>query len=179
MTTQEGHEVSAHPEKAETVTFGRVKWFNNRAGYGFLTVTSGEFKDDDVFAHHSAIQVSKEQYRYLVQGEYVQFSLCEINNNNHKWQANNIRGIDGGLLMCETRLASRDNSMTDSHDQPPRPDRRNSHQGADDDTYYTRPRVPRTQQRHSDDEWSQIKRRPPRVVRSRPVEQSKVAMSDN
>jgi cold shock CspA family protein len=177
MTTQEGHEVSAHPEKAETVTFGRVKWFNNRAGYGFLTVTSGEFKDDDVFAHHSAIQVSKEQYRYLVQGEYVQFSLCEINNNNHKWQANNVRGIDGGMLMCETRLVSRDTSMVESQDQPPRPDRRSSHQ-TDDDGYYTRPRVPRTQQRHSDDEWGQIKRRQPRVVRPRNVEQTKAPMSD-
>lgn len=178
MTTQEGHEVSAQPEKAEKLSFGRVKWFNNRAGYGFLTVTSGEFKDDDVFAHHSAIQVSKEQYRYLVQGEYVQFSLCEINNNNHKWQANNIRGIDGGMLMCETRLVSRDTSMTESQEQPQRTDRRNAHQ-ADDDGYYTRPRVPRVSQRHSDDEWSQIKRRPPRVPRSRTGEQSKSQVSDS
>ena len=179
MSTQEGHEVSTHPEKAETVSFGRVKWFNNRAGYGFLTVTSGEYKGDDVFAHHSAIQVLKEQYRYLVQGEYVQFSLCEINNNNHKWQANNIRGIDGGMLMCETRLVSRDTSMAESHDTA-RPDRRNAHQ-VDEDSYYVRPRVPRVSQRHSDDEWSQIKRRPQRVVRSRNVEHSKapVQMSDN
>ena len=177
MSTQEGLEVSAHPEKAETVTFGRVKWFNNRAGYGFLTVTSGEFKNDDVFAHHSAIQVSKEQYRYLVQGEYVQFSLCEINNNNHKWQANNVRGIDGGMLMCETRLVSRDMSMSEPNEQT-RPDRRNTHQ-ADDDTYYTRPRVVRPAQRHSDDEWSQIKRRPPRVTRQRGGEQSKSTTSDS
>jgi len=178
MSTQEGHEVSAHPEKAETVSFGRVKWFNNRAGYGFLTVTSGEFKDDDVFAHHSAIQVSKEQYRYLVQGEYVQFSLCEINNNNHKWQANNIRGIDGGMLMCETRLVSRDMSMSESSEQPPRTDRRAAPQ-TDEAGYYTRPRAPRTQQRHSDDEWSQIKRRPPRLVRSRNVDPSKSTMTDS
>ena len=164
MSTQEGHEVSAHPEKAETVTFGRVKWFNNRAGYGFLTVTSGEFKDDDVFAHHSAIQVSKEQYRYLVQGEYVQFSLCEINNNNHKWQANNVCGIDCGMLMCETRLISRDQSMTEPQ-EPSKMDRRGSHP-SEEENYYTRPRTQRVTTRHTDEEWNQIKRRQPRVVRT-------------
>ena len=164
MTTQEGHEVSAQPETAEKLSFGRVKWFNNRAGYGFLTVTSGEFKDDDVFAHHSAIQVSKEQYRYLVQGEYVQFSLCEINNNNHKWQANNVCGIDCGMLMCETRLISRDQSMTEPQ-EPSKMDRRGSHP-SEEENYYTRPRTQRVTTRHTDEEWNQIKRRQPRVVRT-------------
>ncbi|MDD5746256.1 MAG: cold shock domain-containing protein, partial [Candidatus Omnitrophica bacterium] len=31
---------------------GKVKWFNNQKGYGFITTESG----DDVFLHHSAIQ---------------------------------------------------------------------------------------------------------------------------
>ena len=30
-------------------TTGRVKWFNNRAGYGFITVTDGEHNGIDVF----------------------------------------------------------------------------------------------------------------------------------
>jgi cold shock CspA family protein len=47
---------------------GRVKWFNNKAGYGFITVTSGPKTDSDIFVHHKAINVSVEQYRYLVQG---------------------------------------------------------------------------------------------------------------
>ena len=50
---------------------GRVKWFNNKAGYGFVTVTNGHHLDKDIFVHHSAINVSSEQYKYLVQGEYV------------------------------------------------------------------------------------------------------------
>jgi len=166
MSSQEGHEVSAQPEKAECgVTYGRVKWFNNRAGYGFVTVTSGAHKNDDVFVHHSAIQVSKEQYRYLVQGEYVQFSLCEINNNNHKWQANNVCGIDSGMLMCETRLLSRDTSMTEPQESS-KLDRRSSHP-SEEENYYTRPRAPRVTTRHTDEEWSQIKRRPPRTTRPR------------
>merc|ERR1712146_74434 len=76
-------------------------------GYGFITVSSGEHKGEDVFVHHSAVQVEKEQYRYLVQGEYVDFKLCEVNDQNHKWQAGEVCGVAGGQLMCETRLESR------------------------------------------------------------------------
>lgn len=89
-------------------TTGRVKWFNNRAGYGFITVTDGEHSGVDVFIHHSAIMVDHEQYRYLVQGEYVNFNMCPIENDTHKWQAGNVKGLHGGKLMCETRLESRE-----------------------------------------------------------------------
>lgn len=97
---------------------GRVKWFNNKAGYGFITVTSGSQTNTDVFVHHSAICVNQEQYRYLVQGEYVQFELCQVENNDHKWQAGKVKGIDNGKLMCETRLENRqvraENSTSDN-----------------------------------------------------------------
>tara|TARA_Y100000816_G_scaffold289870_1_gene277268 strand:+ start:3980 stop:4492 length:513 start_codon:yes stop_codon:yes gene_type:complete len=93
-------------------TTGRVKWFNNRAGYGFITVTDGEHNGLDVFVHHSAICVSNEQYRYLVQGEYVNFVMTTIENDNHKWQAGSVKGMHGGKLMCETRLESRESRST-------------------------------------------------------------------
>tara|TARA_Y100001980_G_C14511780_1_gene287233 strand:- start:636 stop:1112 length:477 start_codon:yes stop_codon:yes gene_type:complete len=104
---------------------GRVKWFNNKAGYGFITVTSGEHANEDVFIHHTAIVVDNEQYRYLVQGEYVTFEMCEVNNNNHKWQAGLVKGINGGKLMCETRLESRESRVNLTNDSenklhPPR-----------------------------------------------------------
>ena len=89
-------------------TNGRVKWFNNRAGYGFITISSEEHQGEDVFVHHSAINVAHEQYRYLVQGEYVEFKLCNIKDNQHKWQAGSVKGINNGKLMCETRLESRE-----------------------------------------------------------------------
>ena len=38
---------------------GRVKWFNNRAGFGFVTVLEGPHANEDVFAHHSGIKVEK------------------------------------------------------------------------------------------------------------------------
>jgi len=82
---------------------GRVKWFNNKAGYGFVTVTDGPKSGSDVFVHHSSIQVDAEQYKYLVQGEYVEFTLSDTPSSDHEYQAAEVCGIKGGKLMCETR----------------------------------------------------------------------------
>tara|TARA_R110002072_G_scaffold24109_7_gene82551 strand:+ start:665 stop:1201 length:537 start_codon:yes stop_codon:yes gene_type:complete len=87
---------------------GRVKWFNNKAGYGFLTVSSGDEEGSDVFVHHTAIQVGEEQFKYLVEGEYVEFLCTEASDSSkHKYQASGVRGVNGGKLMCETRNQSR------------------------------------------------------------------------
>ena len=86
---------------------GRVKWFNNRAGFGFVTVLDGDKKDDDIFVHHSGVNVSTEQYKYLVQGEYVSFTLKESDNQEHPWQAGDVTGVLGGKLMCETRMENK------------------------------------------------------------------------
>lgn len=94
---------------------GIVKWFNNKSGYGFLTVLSeGELKNADIFSHHSAITVKGDLYKYLVQGEYVEFDVAKLekkpqSNSNHEVQAINIRGILSGDLMCETRHKNKDN----------------------------------------------------------------------
>jgi len=82
---------------------GRVKWFNNKAGFGFITVTDGDRSGSDIFVHHSAINVENQQYKYLVQGEYVEFGLSKSSVDNHEWQATGVHGIKGGKLMCETR----------------------------------------------------------------------------
>jgi len=88
----------------ETVYTARVKWFNNRSGYGFATVLGGPSNGEDIFVHHSGINVANEQYKYLVQGEYVQFNLRPSENKAHPFQADNICGIHKGPLMCETHL---------------------------------------------------------------------------
>jgi CspA family cold shock protein len=86
---------------------GRVKWFNNKAGYGFITVTDGSKSGTDIFVHHSSIKVDDEQYKYLVQGEYVNFNLLDTVTDSHEYQAGDVCGIKGGKLMCETRHESR------------------------------------------------------------------------
>ena len=50
---------------------GKVKWFNNEKGYGFI-----EYQDlEDIFVHYSAIK--KEGYKTLEEGELVEFKLIE------------------------------------------------------------------------------------------------------
>ena len=48
---------------------GKVKWFSNQKGYGFITPESG----NDVFVHHSAIQ--GEGYKTLEEGQEVEFEI--------------------------------------------------------------------------------------------------------
>jgi cold shock protein len=48
---------------------GKVKWFNNAKGYGFIAQDTGE----DVFVHYSVIQ--QDGYRSLNAGEEVEFDL--------------------------------------------------------------------------------------------------------
>ena len=48
---------------------GKVKWFNNEKGYGFI-----EYKEnEDIFVHYSAI--NQDGYKTLTEGQYVEFNL--------------------------------------------------------------------------------------------------------
>ncbi len=50
---------------------GKVKWFNNDKGYGFI-----EYKEnEDIFVHYSTINLAG--YKTLVEGQYVEFTLLE------------------------------------------------------------------------------------------------------
>ena len=50
---------------------GKVKWFNNEKGYGFIDHASGE----DIFVHYSAIK--QDGYKTLTEGQRVEFDLIE------------------------------------------------------------------------------------------------------
>lgn len=109
--------MSSSDTSASVRLTGRVKWFNNKTGFGFITIVGGndQFKDaSEIFAHHSAIKVSQEQYRYLVEGEYVEFSVSSTASGDHKFQAADIRGVKGGKLFCETRHEQRASAPTAS-----------------------------------------------------------------
>jgi cold shock CspA family protein len=100
---------------------GIVKWFDNRNGFGFITVLrkpesnekpsflkneNNELADTDIFVHFSSLNVNHSQYKYLVLGEYVEFVVAKSENDKYKVCAKNVTGIQGGPLMCESKRLS-------------------------------------------------------------------------
>ena len=51
---------------------GKVKWFNNAKGYGFILADG---RDEDLFAHYSAIQM--DGYKTLKAGQPVSFDIIQ------------------------------------------------------------------------------------------------------
>ena len=65
---------------------GRVKWFNNQKGYGFIEV--GAVTNDDIFVHYSAI--NQDGYKTLSEGDVVEFTLIETAKGK---QAINVKEV--------------------------------------------------------------------------------------
>jgi len=67
---------------------GRVKWFNNEKGYGFI-----QYGDlEDIFVHYSAIV--KDGYKTLKEGALVSFKLIETSKG--------LQAVD----VCEKELTT-------------------------------------------------------------------------
>ena len=71
------------------VITGKVKWFNNEKGFGFIEYKDGE----DIFVHYSAIL--SEGYKTLVEGQYVEFELVKTDKG---YQAKNVVEVKAALV---------------------------------------------------------------------------------
>jgi CspA family cold shock protein len=68
---------------------GKVKWFNNEKGFGFI-----EYNDhEDIFVHYSSILSSG--YKTLVEGQYVEFELVRTDKG---LQAKNVVELKATLV---------------------------------------------------------------------------------
>lgn len=63
---------------------GKIKWFNNEKGYGFI---DGEGKED-IFVHYTAIK--QDGYKTLSEGQMVEYELVETGKG---LQAANVKEV--------------------------------------------------------------------------------------
>jgi len=83
---------------------GRVKFFNQDTGVGFLQLldTNTGLVVEDVFAHKSEIQAQVPPHlRKLITGEIVSFELHLPQPGKDRNQAKDIRGFLNGPLICD------------------------------------------------------------------------------
>ncbi len=66
------------------MTTGTVKWFNDKKGFGFISVEGGEV----VFVHHTSIE--SEGFRTLEEGDTVDFEIVQGDKGN---KAENVKKI--------------------------------------------------------------------------------------
>ena len=68
---------------------GRVKWFNNEKGYGFIEYT----EDEDIFVHYSAIK--QDGYKSLMEGQLVEYELLKTEKG---FQAKNVKEVSNATV---------------------------------------------------------------------------------
>ena len=75
---------------------GRVKWFDNRKGFGFVEQETGE----DVFVHYSTI--TGEGFRTLNDGELVRFDVVQGPKGLLARKVERLEGTDEDAHAAET-----------------------------------------------------------------------------
>lgn len=98
---------------------GYCKWFNNKIGYGFITVMDGEHKGKDIFVHHTGVCPKNSNFKTLTKGEYVSLNVTDGQNG---LQAVDVTGVLGGPLMCDNVIVHRPRQQQYyQHSQHPHP----------------------------------------------------------
>jgi CspA family cold shock protein len=87
---------------------GKVKWFNNAKGYGFILE---EGKDEDLFAHYSAIEM--DGYKTLKAGQAVQFEIIQGPKGLHAVQIKAVVEVAGATpASADHAVTSKPNQVT-------------------------------------------------------------------
>lgn len=68
---------------------GKIKWFNNEKGYGFI---EGD-NDEDIFVHYTAIK--QDGYKSLLEGQIVEYELLETEKG---LQAINVKEVSNATV---------------------------------------------------------------------------------
>lgn len=74
------------------VKMGKIKWFNNEKGYGFIEGENGE----DIFVHYSAIK--QDGYKSLSEGQIVEYELLETEKG---LQAINVKEVSNARKFLD------------------------------------------------------------------------------
>lgn len=73
---------------------GKVKWFNNAKGFGFI---NEDDKDEDLFAHFSSIEM--EGYKTLKAGQTVSFEIIQGPKGLHAIKINPVKVQAAGAAI--------------------------------------------------------------------------------
>ncbi len=92
------------------MAIGKVKWFNNAKGYGFILPEDG---GEDLFAHYSSIEM--EGYKTLKAGQDVEFDILEGPKGMH---ATNIRSVGDEVDVGEAGEAGLANTGAPAEQRP-------------------------------------------------------------
>ena len=68
---------------------GKIKWFNNEKGYGFIEGND----EEDIFVHYSAIK--QDGYKSLSEGQIVEYQLLETKK---ELQAINVKEVSNATI---------------------------------------------------------------------------------
>lgn len=78
---------------------GKVKWFNNAKGYGFILADG---RDEDLFAHYSAIQM--DGYKTLKAGQAVSFDIIQGPKGLHAVNINSAQAVSEVATAATSRV---------------------------------------------------------------------------
>ena len=87
---------------------GKVKWFNNAKGYGFILPEGG---GEDLFVHYSTIQM--DGYKTLKAGQDVEFEVLQGPKGFH---AVEVTPADGGEEQSEPSARDEDSAAAEAHE---------------------------------------------------------------